>query len=128
MNSNIDYNFPKYNPQSRTPYKQDNTIKRVLNVVKLETIEKAVEKDVAQTGTVDTKTAKKIQAGGTRPLPTPQKAIMKAVDTVSNRLIPYVIGILAVFGIAQVQNWLNGKKIFKIQKLLVPQEQNYFNK
>tara|TARA_B100002019_G_scaffold50546_1_gene42991 strand:+ start:5733 stop:7286 length:1554 start_codon:yes stop_codon:yes gene_type:complete len=117
---NIDYNFPKYNPQSRTPYKQDNTIKRVLNVVKLETIEKAVEKDVAQTGTVDTKTAKKIQAGGTRPLPTPQKAIMKAVDTVSNRLIPYVIGILAVFGIAQVQNWLNGKKNFQNTKTTCP--------
>ena len=98
----INFNFPKYNPTFKSCIKYNNTVKSVLNIVYLETIVKAVEKDVAQSGTVDTKTAKKVGAGGTRPLPTPQKAIMKAVDTVSNRLIPYIIGILAVFGISQV--------------------------
>lgn len=116
----INYSFPKYNPESRTPYKQDKTIKRVLNIVELETITKAVEKDVAQSGTVDTKTAKKVGEGGTRPLPTPQKVIMKAVDTVSNRLIPYIIGILAAFGISQVLQWLNGKKNFQNTKTTCP--------
>lgn len=116
----INYSFPKYNPESRTPYKQDKTIRSVLNEVQLETTVKAVEKDVAQSGTVDTKTAKKVGAGGTRPLPTPQKTIMKAVDTVSNRLIPYIIGILAVFGISQVMQWLNGKKNFQNTKTTCP--------
>lgn len=116
----INFNFPKYNPTFKSCIKYDNTVKSVLNIVYLETIVKAVEKDVAQSGTVDTKTAKKVGAGGTRPLPTPQKAIMKAVDTVSNRLIPYIIGILAVFGISQVTQWLNGKKNFQNTKTTCP--------
>ena len=116
----INFNFPKYNPTFKSCIKYNNTVKSVLNIVYLETIVKAVEKDVAQSGTVDTKTAKKVGAGGTRPLPTPQKAIMKAVDTVSNRLIPYIIGILAVFGISQVTQWLNGKKNFQNTKTTCP--------
>ena len=116
----INFNFPKYNPTFKSCIKYNKQVKSVLNVVYLETIVKAVEKDVAQSGTVDTKTAKKVGAGGTRPLPTPQKAIMKAVDTVSNRLIPYIIGILAVFGISQVMQWLNGKKNFQNTKTTCP--------
>ena len=116
----IEFSFPKYNPTFKSCQKYDNTVKSVLSIVYLETIVKAVEKDVASSGTVDTKTAKKVGAGGTRPLPTPQKVIMKAVDTVSNKLIPYIIGILAVFGISQVLQWLNGKKNFQNTKTTCP--------
>ena len=108
----VKFDFPKYNPKSVTPYRQDKTIKPFLNIVKMETIKKETEKDIAQSGTVDTKTAKRVSEGGTKPLASAQKAIMKAVKNLTDRLIPYIIGILAAFGIAKIAEWLNGQKNF----------------
>tara|TARA_R110002167_G_scaffold41327_3_gene126247 strand:- start:7899 stop:9422 length:1524 start_codon:yes stop_codon:yes gene_type:complete len=107
---NINYTFPKYNPQSIAPYTQKQNVRYYINVVKLVTTKKQTEKDVSQTGTLDSKTTKEINKGGSRATPTPQKTILKAANTLSDKLLPYIIGILAVFGISQVKNWLNGSK------------------
>ena len=105
----INYTFPKYNPQSIAPYTQKQNVRYYINVVKLVTTKKQMEKDISASGTLDSKTTKEIKKGGTRPLPTPQKTILKAAKTLSDKLIPYIIGILAAFGISQVKNWLDGK-------------------
>ena len=106
----IKFNFPKYNPQSVLPYTLKQQVKKYINVIKLVTTKKQTEKDVSQTGTLDSKTTKEINKGGSRATPTPQKTILKAANTLSDKLLPYIIGILAVFGISQVKNWLNGSK------------------
>ena len=116
----INFDFPKFNPTFKSCIKYDNTVKSVLNIVYLEPLKKSVEKEIAQTGTVDSKTAKEVSAGGTRPMPSPQKTIMKAVNNLTDRLIPYIIGILSAFGISKVQMWINGKKNFQNTKTTCP--------
>jgi len=105
----INFTFPKYNPQSLSPYNLNKNVKAYINVVKLVLTEKQVEKDISASGTLDSKTTKEINKGGSRALPTPQKAIMNAANKLSDRLIPYIIGILAAFGISKVKDWLSGK-------------------
>ena len=44
----INYSFPKYNPESRTSYKQDKTIRSVLNEVQLETTVKELRAKIRE--------------------------------------------------------------------------------
>ncbi len=116
----VKFNFPKYNPQSILPYKGDNTVKYTNTLLKLVTTKKQMEKDISQSGTLDEKTTKEINKGGSRALPTPQKTILKVANTLSDKLLPYIIGILAAFGITQIKNWLNGKNTLENTETTCP--------
>ena len=91
------------------PLTGENKIKTKLNLTKLTTEKKQTEKDIATTSTVDSETTKAVAKGSVPSLPTPQKAINKAVQTIQDRLLPYIIGIVAAFGITQIKKWLDGQ-------------------
>jgi len=88
-----------YSTRSVLPLTGENKIKTKLNLTKLTTEKKQTEKDIAATSTVDSETTKAVAKGSVPSLPTPQKAINKAVQSIQDRLLPYIIGIVAVFGI-----------------------------
>ena len=98
-----------YSTRSVLPLTGEDKIKTKLNLTKLTTEKKQIEKDIAATSTVDSKTTKAVAKGSVPSLPTPQKAINKAVQTIQDRLLPYIIGIVAAFGITQIKKWLDGQ-------------------
>ena len=71
--------------------------------------QKQTEKDITATSTVSSEATKAVAKGSVPSLPTPQKAINKAVQAIQDRLLPYIIGILAAFGISQIKKWLEGQ-------------------
>ena len=116
----LDINKSGFTPYSCSPYKQDKTVKTYIGLKKLVSEKKQTEKDVAASGTLDPKTTKQINKGGSKPLPTPQKVILKQVDNLSNKLLPFIIGMLAAFGITKIKDWLDGKRNFDNTKTTCP--------
>tara|TARA_B100001564_G_C20659819_1_gene680982 strand:+ start:594 stop:1802 length:1209 start_codon:yes stop_codon:yes gene_type:complete len=98
-----------YSTRSVLPLTLDNKIKTKLNLTKLTTEKKQTEKDIAATSTVSSEATKAVAKGSVPSLPTPQKAINKAVQSIQDRLLPYIIGILSAFGITQIKKWLEGQ-------------------
>ena len=98
----------KFNTTKVSPLTGTNQVKTKLNLTRLTPVSKQIDKDVSEASTVDDQTVKAVSSANDKATPTPQKAINKAVKTVSERLIPYIIGILAAFGISQIKNWLEG--------------------
>ena len=98
-----------YSTRSILPLTGENKIKTKLNLTKLTTEKKQTEKDIAATSTVSSEATKAVAKGSVPSLPTPQKAINKAVQAIQDRLLPYIIGILVAFGISQIKKWLEGQ-------------------
>lgn len=105
----LTYEKSGYSTTSTTPLTSENKIKTKINLTKLVTEKKQTEKDVAQSSTVSDSTTKAVAQGSVPSLPTPQKAINKAVQTIQDKLLPYIIGILVAFGITQIKKWLEGQ-------------------
>ena len=97
-----------FSPFKIIPIKGNNKLKTKINVAKITSNKKQTEKDIAETGTLDDNTTKAL-SNASASTPTPQKAILKASEAISNKLLPYIIGILSAFAITNIRNWLEGK-------------------
>ena len=97
-----------FSPFKIVPIKGDNKIKTKINVAKITSNKKQTEKDIAQAGTIDDNITKAL-SNAEPSTPTPQKTILNAVKAISERLLPFIIGMLAAFGITNIKKWLDGK-------------------
>jgi len=97
-----------FSPFKIVPIKGNNKVKTKINVAKLTSNKKQTEKDIAQAGTIDDNIAKAL-SNAEPSTPTPQKTILNAVKAISERLLPFIIGMLAAFGITNIKKWLDGK-------------------
>ncbi len=97
-----------FSPFKTIPITGENKVKRKINIVKLTKNKKQKEKDIAEAGTIDDNTAKAL-SNAEPSTPTPQKTILNAVKAISERLLPFIIGMLVAFGITNIKKWLDGK-------------------
>ena len=97
-----------FSPFKIIPIKGNNKIKTKINVAKITSNKKQTEKDIAQAGTIDDNITKAL-SNAEPSTPTPQKTILNAVKAISERLLPFIIGMLAAFGITNIKKWLDGK-------------------
>ena len=97
-----------FSPFKIIPIKGNNKLKTKINVAKLTSNKKQTEKDIAQAGTIGDDITKAL-SNAEPSTPTPQKTILNAVKAISERLLPFIIGMLAAFGITNIKKWLDGK-------------------
>ena len=97
-----------FSPFKIIPIKGNNKIKTKINVAKITSNKKQTEKDIAEVGTIDDNITKAL-SNAEPSTPTPQKTILNAVKAISERLLPFIIGMLAAFGITNIKKWLDGK-------------------
>ena len=97
-----------FSPFKVIPIKGNNKIKTKINVAKITSNKKQTEKDIAQAGTIGDDITKAL-SNAEPSTPTPQKTILNAVKAISERLLPFIIGMLAAFGITNIKKWLDGK-------------------
>ena len=97
-----------FSPFKIVPIKGNNKVKTKINVAKLTSNKKQTEKDIAQAGTIGDDITKAL-SNAEPSTPTPQKTILNAVKAISERLLPFIIGMLAAFGITNIKKWLDGK-------------------
>ena len=97
-----------FSPFKIIPIKGNNKLKTKINVAKLTSNKKQTEKDIAQAGTIGDDITKAL-SNAEPSTPTPQKTILNAVKAISERLLPFIIGLLAAFGITNIKKWLDGK-------------------
>ena len=97
-----------FSPFKIIPIKGNNKLKTKINVAKITSNKKQTEKDIAQAGTIDDNITKAL-SNAEPSTPTPQKTILNAVKAISERLLPFIIGMLAAFGITNIKKWLDGK-------------------
>lgn len=99
----ISFKFPKYEPKDVNCLKLDNTYKNSIEVVKLDTLEKSLEKETASSLVMEESDISKLN---TTQKKTPEavvtETVNKEVNKINERLLPFALKLLAEFGITSL--------------------------
>ena len=99
----ISFKFPKYEPKDVNCLKLDNTYKNSIEVVKLDTLEKSLEKETASSLVMEESDISKLNATQKKtPEAVVTETVNKEVNKINERLLPFALKLLAEFGITSL--------------------------
>jgi len=100
---NIQFKISKYEPKNTPALKLDGTLKNRINIVKLDSLEKSLDKEQSNLLVLEEKTINELNKFV---LQTPEalvtETINKEVNRINERLIPYALKLLVEFGITSL--------------------------
>lgn len=101
--SNINFKLSKYEPQNTPALKLDGTFKSTINVVKLDSLEKSLEKETSNLLVLEENTISELNKFAKKsPEAIVTETINKEVNRINERLIPYALKLLVQFGITSL--------------------------
>ena len=96
----IAFKLSKYEPKDTPSLKLDGTLKNRINVIKLDTIEKSLEKETSSLLVLDESDISKLNSFNKKSAEAVvTETINKEVNKINERLLPYALKLLADFGI-----------------------------
>ena len=100
---NILFKLSKYEPKNTPALKLDGTLKNRINVVKLDSLEKSLEKETSNLLVLEEKTINELNKFAEKsPEAIVTETINKEVNRINERLIPYALKLLVQFGITSL--------------------------
>jgi len=104
---NIDFKLSKYEPKNTPALKLDGTLKNRINVVKLDSLEKSLEKETSNLLVLEEKTINELNKFAEKsPEAIVTETINKEVNRINERLIPYALKLLVEFGITSLDQFV----------------------
>ena len=100
---NIQFKLSKYEPKNTPALKLDGTLKNRINIVKLDSLEKSLEKETSNLLVLEEKTINELNKFNEKsPEAIVTETINKEVNRINERLIPYALKLLVAFGITSL--------------------------
>tara|TARA_R110002153_G_scaffold94932_1_gene228507 strand:- start:160 stop:1515 length:1356 start_codon:yes stop_codon:yes gene_type:complete len=104
----ISFQLSKYEPQDAPALKLDGTLKNRINIVKLDSLERSLEKEVSKLIVMDDSTINQLNSFNIKSAEAVvTETINNEVNKINERLIPYSLKLLANFGITSLSQTPN---------------------